>query len=76
MTNRGIAIKIKQIVPWWECDGDIYKITLEVLESNDQKRIANIIELIKDYHNSDKIVEELRKKNKKKIKKGTPDGER
>ena len=64
MTNRGTAIKIKQILPWWECDGDIYKQSLEILESNDKELLKDLHEFIKDYHNSDKIVEELKKRIK------------
>lgn len=62
MTNRGIAIKIKQIVPWWETDGDIYKQTMEILESNDKKLLTDLYKFIKDYHNAEKIAQEIQKR--------------
>lgn len=62
MTNKGIAIKIKQILPWWECDGDIYKQSLEILESNDKKLLKDLYEFIKDYNNAEKVAEEIQKR--------------
>lgn len=64
MKNRTIAIKVKQIVPWWECDGDIYKQTMELLESNNKQLYIDLLEFIKDYYNSKTIVEELEKRIK------------
>ena len=62
MTNKGIARKIKQILPWWECDGDIYKQSLEILESNDKKLVKDLDEFIKDYNNAEKVAEEIQKR--------------
>lgn len=62
MTNRGIASKIKKIIPWWECEGNIYRQTLEILESNDKKLLINLKEFIEDYYNAEKVTQELEKK--------------
>lgn len=64
MKNRTIAIKIKKIVPFWECEGDIYKQTMELLESNDKKLYIDLLNFIKDYYDSDSIVAELEKRIK------------
>lgn len=62
MTNKGIARKIKQILPGWECDGDIYKQSLEILESNDKKLLKDLYKFIKDYYNAEKVAEEIQKR--------------
>lgn len=64
MKNRTIAIKIKKIVPFWECEGDIYKQTMELLESNDKKLYIDLLNFIRDYNDSDSIVAELEKRIK------------
>lgn len=64
MKNRTIAIKVKKIVPFWECEGDIYKQTMELLESNDKKLYIDLLNFIKDYYDSDSIVAELEKRIK------------
>lgn len=64
MKNRTIAIKVKKIVPFWECEGDIYKQTMELLESNDKKLYIDLLNFIKDYYDSDSIVVELEKRIK------------
>ena len=47
MKNRTIAIKVKKIVPWWECDGDIYKQTMELLERGKNMK-RNIVYYYRD----------------------------
>ena len=64
MKNRTIAIKIKKIVPWWECEGNIYKQTMELLENNNKQLYIDLLEFIRDYNNSDEIVKELEKRIK------------
>lgn len=64
MKNRTIAIKVKKIVPFWECEGDIYKQTMELLESNDKKLYNDLLNFIRDYNDSDSIVAELEKRIK------------
>ena len=64
MKNRTIAIKVKQIVPFWEYEGNIYKQTMELLESNDIKLYNDLLNFIRDYNNSDLIVAELEKRIK------------
>lgn len=64
MKNRTIAIKVKKIVPFWECEGDIYKQTMELLESNDKKLYIDLLNFIRDYNDSDSIVAELEKRIK------------
>ena len=64
MKNRTIAIKVKQIVPFWEYEGNIYKQTMELLESNDIKLYNDLLNFIRDYNNSDSIVAELEKRIK------------
>lgn len=64
MKNRTIAIKIKKIVPFWECEGNIYKQTMELLESNDKKLYNDLLNFIRDYNDSDSIVAELEKRIK------------
>ena len=64
MKNITIAIKIKKIVPFWECEGDIYKQTMELLESNDKKLYIDLLNFIRDYNDSDSIVAELEKRIK------------
>ena len=64
MKNRTIAIKIKKIVPFWEQEGNIYKQTMELLESNNKQLYIDLLEFIKDYYDSDEIVKELEKRIK------------
>ena len=64
MKNRTIAIKVKQIIPFWEYEGNIYKQTMELLESNDIKLYNDLLNFIRDYNNSDSIVAELEKRIK------------
>ena len=64
MKNRTIAIKVKQIVPFWEYEGNIYKQTMELLESNDIKLYNDLLNFIRDYNDSDSIVAELEKRIK------------
>lgn len=64
MKNRTIAIKVKKIVPFWEYEGNIYKQTMELLESNNKQLYIDLLEFIRDYNNSDEIVKELQNRIK------------
>ena len=64
MKNRTIAIKVKKIVPFWEYEGNIFKQTMELLESNDKKLYIDLLNFIRDYNDSDSIVIELEKRIK------------
>lgn len=62
VTNKQLAKKIDNFLPYWEKEEGFYNYVLEILNKNDKKYILEMIDYLKDYDDSDEIVQELQKR--------------
>lgn len=60
MTNKQLAKKIDNFLPWWEKEENFEQQVLEILNNNDKQHILEIIEFLQDYYNSEEIIKELK----------------
>lgn len=60
--NKQLAKKIDDFLPFWEKEENFYNEILKILNNNNKKYIAGMIDFLKDYHGSEEIINELRSK--------------
>ena len=59
LTNKQLAKKIDNFLPFWEKEENFYKSILEILNNNNKQYIQETIDFLKDYYNSEEIIKEL-----------------
>ena len=62
MTNKELAKKIDNFLPWWEKEENFEQQVLEILNNNDKQHILEMIEFLQDYYNSEEIIKELKRR--------------
>lgn len=66
MTNKQLAKKIDEFLPFWEKEENCYKTTLEALNRNDIKELQDMYNYFFELYNSDEILAEIGKRIKAK----------